>query len=792
MAANGPKISKSGGGLSGRPTYQVVARRYRPQNFEELVGQEHVARVLSKAVAQGRVGHAYLFTGARGVGKTSTARILAKALNCRLGPTPTPCNECESCLAIAAGSDIDVLEIDGASNRGIDEIRQLRQNVTVRPSHSRYKIYIIDEVHMLTREAFNALLKTLEEPPEHVKFIMCTTEPHKLPPTILSRCQRFDFAGISIEGIVQRLQQIAAQEGVAADPEALRLLARRAGGSMRDAQSLLEQVLSFAGEQIDADTIRSIFGLANDEDLAALVDALAEKNPGAALRQLDSMLTRGSELSTLIEQLAAFFRDLMVIAAGCDAKALLWTSVDQFERSQRLAGQFGLETVFAILQILDHALFRMRFAFQPRIVAELAIARIARLQNLEQLVVLVDQLDQLESKSCGETTASSSASSARPGVVGRSGQAPHIEAEIISAAGGAGDFGDSVSADNRSRLPEGAGTESELFHRQIADHLKRDLEARKSQVVRGKQAPPARVELSAPVSERQDLVVDSSHGLPLKADTTQGKESKPTRSVGRSGGTSLNEGLTPQGKPTEEPTGSLVSQGDLAPAQNAGTVSGMGPIGFGKPRDVTGGASGQEARASASERIGFPGKATQSGSQGMKRRLGQLRAGKSEETTQIDEAPDLEAAQEAGDGAPASAPIASFNPVRLWESVLEKVGGLLQDNGKNYEAAAISVPNTLIVSFKPGYTLARSFCEKPENFKKLQSALAGITGTRWSLVFQMGSGDVRARRSKRESLPFSEKIRQVHQHPLVRRAAERLGGIPEAPEFPRGEDQHQY
>src|SRR3990172_9538050 len=232
--------------------YVVVARRYRPQTFDELVGQQHVAQALSNAITTHRVGHAYLFTGARGVGKTSAARIFAKAVNCEKGPTPVPCNQCDICRSISTGEDMDVLEIDGASNRGIDEIRQLRQNAGVRPSRARFKIYIIDEVHMLTREAFNALLKTLEEPPEHVKFIFCTTEPTKIPITILSRCQRFDFAGIQLPSIIARLAQIVAAEGVSAEPEALPLLARRAAGSMRDSQSLLEQLLAFGQEKITA------------------------------------------------------------------------------------------------------------------------------------------------------------------------------------------------------------------------------------------------------------------------------------------------------------------------------------------------------------------------------------------------------------------------------------------------------------------------------------------------------------------------------------------------------------
>src|SRR4051812_40309856 len=223
--------------------YTVLARRYRPQQFGDLVGQEAVAQALANALQSNRVAHAYLFTGARGVGKTSTARILAKALNCEKGPTTTPCGECDLCKSIAAGDDQDVLEIDGASNRGIDEVREIRSNVQYRPSRARYKIYIIDEVHMLTTPAFNALLKTLEEPPPHVKFIFATTEVNKIPVTILSRCQRFDFAGIGLTRIVERLQQIVAAEGMQADQDALTLIARRAGGSMRDAQSLLDQLL---------------------------------------------------------------------------------------------------------------------------------------------------------------------------------------------------------------------------------------------------------------------------------------------------------------------------------------------------------------------------------------------------------------------------------------------------------------------------------------------------------------------------------------------------------------------
>src|SRR6516164_1067519 len=235
--------------------YTVLARRYRPQQFADLVGQEPVVQALVNALNSNRVAHAYLFTGARGVGKTSTARILAKALNCVKGPTATPCGECDICRSIATGEDVDVLEIDGASNNGVENIRDLRANVQYLPQRARYKIYIIDEIHMLSKGAFNALLKTLEEPPAHVKFIFATTEVEKVPVTILSRCQRFDFAGIGVPGIVQRLKEIVASEGMQADDEALELLARRAGGSMRDAQSLLDQLLAFGSERLTAEQV---------------------------------------------------------------------------------------------------------------------------------------------------------------------------------------------------------------------------------------------------------------------------------------------------------------------------------------------------------------------------------------------------------------------------------------------------------------------------------------------------------------------------------------------------------
>jgi len=372
--------------------YVVIARRYRPQTFEDLIGQQHVGQALSNAISTGRVGHAYLFTGARGVGKTSAARILAKALNCENGPAPVPCNLCDSCLTVGAGEDVDVLEIDGASNRGIDEIRQLRQNVNVRPSRSRFKIYIIDEVHMLTREAFNALLKTLEEPPEHVKFVFCTTEPTKIPVTILSRCQRFDFAGISTPAIVERLRQIVEAEGVEAEPEALEALARRAAGSMRDSQSLLEQLLAFSSGPITLGDVHGMLGSAGDERLTALLCQLAAGEAAEAIAQLDRALSEGVDVAVLLEQLLGYFRDAMLAAADCPTDSFLYASPASQQQVAESGKRLGLAGVLAAMQMLEQAMARMRYSTQGRILAELALVRICQLEELDELGPLLAEL----------------------------------------------------------------------------------------------------------------------------------------------------------------------------------------------------------------------------------------------------------------------------------------------------------------------------------------------------------------------------------------------------------------
>lgn len=389
--------------------YTVLARRYRPQQFEDLVGQEPVAKALINALQSNRVAHAYLFTGARGVGKTSTARILAKALNCVKGPTAKPCDKCDVCLSIANGEGDDVQEIDGASNRGIDEIRLLRQNVGTRPSRSRYKIYIIDEVHMLTPPAFNALLKTLEEPPPHVKFIFATTEVQKIPVTILSRCQRFDFAGIGTPRIVERLREVVAAEGMKADDEALELVARRAGGSMRDAQSLLDQLLAFGGATLTAEQVHQLLGTAHDDRVAGLAGAVLARDAKQALAVLATSAEEGLQLGELVEQLMEYWRDLMVVrCAGTEARDL---SVPSRHRDTlaKQAQSVPLDTILAGLDVLATTKARLRTSGHGRVLVEMALVRLARLEEL----VSVSQLSEMLAGGAARSASPPAAASAR-------------------------------------------------------------------------------------------------------------------------------------------------------------------------------------------------------------------------------------------------------------------------------------------------------------------------------------------------------------------------------------------
>ena len=379
-------------------SYTVLARRYRSVTFDDVVGQNAVAKTLKNAIETDRVAHAYLFTGTRGVGKTSMARILAKALNCLSfdQPTPAPCCTCDSCTAINEGEDIDVLEIDGASNTGVEHIRELRQNAIYRPARSRFKIYIIDEVHMLSTSAFNALLKTLEEPPDHVKFIMATTEPNKVLPTILSRCQRFDFRNIRTSDIVNHLQRILTQEKLRAEDALLRRVARLARGSMRDALSLLDQLLSMSDEVLTLPLLDELLGTPPFEYLIDLVEAIGRNDLPEALRQVDRTLAEGLALEQLTRALQDHFRDLMVLRHCGDNTDLVDLSDPVLkDRLKEQAQRFDDANLVYSITVMEELHRAVKSGGAGRALLEAAVVRLAGTPRFSDTKILLEQLRQI-------------------------------------------------------------------------------------------------------------------------------------------------------------------------------------------------------------------------------------------------------------------------------------------------------------------------------------------------------------------------------------------------------------
>ena len=349
--------------------YVALYRRWRPESFADLVGQEHISRTLSRAVTSGQTSHAYLFTGPRGTGKTSTAKILARALNCAEGPTLTPCGICDSCRSISDGSSMDVFEIDAASNRGIDEIRDLRESVKFAPTEGHYKIYIIDEVHMLTTEAFNALLKTLEEPPERVIFILATTEPHKVPATIQSRCQRYDFHRITVTEIRDRLLYVCKESDIAAEEDALGIIAAQADGGMRDALSILDQCMALAEGTLTAERVQEALGLVGRAWIRRMAGEIAARDAAALIAQLSELLQSGRELKQVLAELAQHFRRLMIAGVGGAVSAAELCAGDA-EELRLDAAQFTQEEIMAILRRLNETMQELRTSPQPRIAVE--------------------------------------------------------------------------------------------------------------------------------------------------------------------------------------------------------------------------------------------------------------------------------------------------------------------------------------------------------------------------------------------------------------------------------------
>ncbi|WP_459864746.1 DNA polymerase III subunit gamma/tau [Calditerricola yamamurae] len=430
-------------------SYRALYRVWRPQRFADVVGQEHVTRTLQNALRDGRIAHAYLFAGPRGTGKTSTAKILAKAVNCEQGPAPEPCNRCAACEGIAAGSVVDVVEIDAASNRGVDEIRDIREHVKFAPTQVRYKVYIIDEVHMLTTEAFNALLKTLEEPPAHVLFILATTEPHKLPATVVSRCQRFTFRRIGLVDLVKQLRTICAENGVEADERALVRLARAADGGMRDALSLLDQVFSFCSSRITVEDVMAVTGGVDEEAAVRLLSLLIRGDVAGVVEGLDDLIAQGKDPERVTKELLELCRELLLIRVAPDMPEVR-ERVQGDETLAALAKAVAVERLFAIIEELTRAQAEMRWIPHGRILLEMVLVKLARasgkpspavapadgenaalIQRIAALEARLrqveDELKRVRNERSGMGTAASLASEPSPVTASRR---PHDEARV--------------------------------------------------------------------------------------------------------------------------------------------------------------------------------------------------------------------------------------------------------------------------------------------------------------------------------------------------------------------------
>lgn len=380
-------------------SYTALYRKFRPSTFEDVRGQEHIVTTLKNQMKAGRIGHAYLFCGTRGTGKTTVAKIMAKAVNCEHPVDGSPCNSCPSCAAIQAGRSTNVIEIDAASNNGVDNIREIREEVSYRPTQGRYKVYIIDEVHMLSTGAFNALLKTLEEPPEYVIFILATTEANKIPVTILSRCQRYDFRRITIDTIAGRLRELVEREGVEAEEQALRYVARKADGSMRDALSLLDQCIAFyLGETLTYEKVLDVLGAVDTEEFSRLLRKVIAGDVAGSIRQLGRLVADGKEMGQLVSDFTWYMRNLLLVKNSDDLEDVLDVSAENLKRLREESSMVNDETLMRYIRIFSELSGQIRYSAQKRVLAEIALIRLCRPQMETGADSLLERVRQLEEK----------------------------------------------------------------------------------------------------------------------------------------------------------------------------------------------------------------------------------------------------------------------------------------------------------------------------------------------------------------------------------------------------------
>lgn len=431
-------------------SYQVIARKWRPQVFEDVIGQGHITRTLQNAISSNRLAHAFLFSGPRGVGKTTTARILAKALNCAEGPTPTPCGKCDSCRETTAGTSVDVIEIDGASNRGIEHIRELREAVKYAPVGGKNKVYVIDEVHMLTNEAFNALLKTLEEPPQHVIFIFATTEPQKIPATIHSRCQRYGFKRVAIHDIVERLKTISSAEGIKISDAGLAMIARAAEGSMRDSQSLLDQAVSYSGMEIKDIDLEATLGSVAQEALLKFGSQLLSQDSAGLLNMIDALIEQGHDVRQFLGGAVEHIRNLMVVKLTTDPGQVIELPAADIEAIKQQAAGTSTDQLVLLFDSLSRTLEDMRWSPHQRFTVEVGVVKACSLAPLKPLAEVLAKVRELEARLASGVTMSSVVPDQR---------SPRVREEPAS-------YQPSVTASGSPALGEGS---SDLWHRITAE-----------------------------------------------------------------------------------------------------------------------------------------------------------------------------------------------------------------------------------------------------------------------------------------------------------------------------------